>query len=76
MIGLTDRQREVLSLIIRLIGEQGGSPSTAEVAAELGVSRAAADQHIAALVRKGRLARVAGQARNIRVLDASEVNNG
>ena len=73
MIGLTDRQREVLSLVVHLGKALGAPPTSAEIAAHLGISRTAVDQHISALCRKGRLSREPGRSRNIRVLDDSEV---
>lgn len=76
MIGLTDRQREVLGVIVRLISENEAPPTWAEIGAELGVSSQTAGQHCSALARKGRILIRPGVARGIRVLDASEVRDG
>jgi SOS-response transcriptional repressor LexA len=62
--GLTKRQAEVLALI------EGGSPTYREIGAALGLaSTNGVNDHIAALVKKGRVARAPNlQARSFRVL--------
>ncbi len=69
---LTDRQRKVLEFIRKYIREQQRPPSFREICAHFGYSGAnAANNHIAALEKKGYLRRegINGQSRTIKLLD-------
>lgn len=70
---LTDRQAEVLELIRGYIAEEGCPPTRAEIADALGFRSAnAAEDHLRALERKGRIEILAGASRGIRLLDEEE----
>lgn len=60
---LTERQLSVLSVIHRKVMEQQTYPTQREVAGALGFTQATTGQHIEALVKKGYLAKAAGEAR-------------
>jgi repressor LexA len=68
MQGLTRRQSDVLAMIKRYISEKGYPPTRAEVAKEFGWKSAnAADEHIAALAKKGAIIRDKMLSRGIRI---------
>ncbi len=60
MIGLTDKQRKVLSYIQKTVAKTGGAPTYREISDHLGVTVRSAYQHAAALERKGALKRGPG----------------
>ncbi|MEY5099192.1 MAG: hypothetical protein RJA36_1911 [Pseudomonadota bacterium] len=65
---LTQRQREILELIVRQVREQGAPPTRAEIAAHFGFKSAnAAEEHLRALVRKGAIELLGGTSRGIRL---------
>jgi repressor LexA len=68
---LTPRQRQVLSLIQKVMHETGMPPTRAEIAKALSFRSAnAAEEHLRALERKGVLELLAGTSRGIRLKDA------
>lgn len=68
---LTERQRQVLTLIEDAIARRGAPPTRAEIAAALGFRSAnAAEEHLRALERKGMIA-IDGSHRGLRVLRPS-----
>lgn len=70
MHGLTARQKEILSLIQRVISESNMPPTRAEIARELGFrSVNAAEEHLRALERKGVIELLPGISRGIRLRD-------
>lgn len=74
MIGLTERQSEVLALIRRHIEDSGYPPTRADIARELGFRSAnAAEEHLRALVRKGHIEMTAGASRGIRLAGESGI---
>jgi repressor LexA len=65
---LTDRQHQILDLVLSTIERTGAPPTRAEIAAELGFrSPNAAEEHLKALARKGVLDLVGSTARGIRL---------
>ena len=65
---VTERQLQVLSIIHRKVLEHQSYPTQREVAGALGFTQATTGQHIGALVKKGYLAKAAGETRrNIRL---------
>src|SRR2546425_1051826 len=60
MIGLTDKQRKVLSYIQKTFAKTGESPTYREIADYLGVTVRSAHQHVLALERKRVLKRNPG----------------
>ena len=84
--GLTPRQVELLRLIACFCDRQRYSPTMAELAGELGISRSTVFEHLAELQRKGLLSTSPGRARSLKVTsrghgllehigtDASEAN--
>lgn len=76
MKALTPRQTEVFELVKKNIQETGMPPTRAEIAKELGFrSPNAAEEHLKALARKGRIEILAGTSRGIRLLvDTEEIN--
>ena len=65
---LTDRQQQILELILRSIERTGAPPTRAEIASELGFrSPNSAEEHLRALARKGVIDLVSGTSRGIRV---------
>jgi repressor LexA len=65
---LTDRQQQVLDLILSAIERTGAPPTRAEIATELGFRSAnAAEEHLQALARKGVIELVGGTSRGIRL---------
>ncbi len=70
MLGLTPRQKEILSLIQRSVSESNMPPTRAEIARELGFrSVNAAEEHLRALQRKGAIELLPGISRGIRLRD-------
>ncbi len=71
MIGLTDRQQQILDLIRDHIQSTGYPPTRAEIAEQLGFrSVNAAEQHLKALERKGIIEIIKGTSRGIRLCEA------
>ena len=71
MDALTDRQAEVLKLVRELTEVSGYPPTRAEIAEKMGFrSVNAAEQHLRALEKKGKIEISEGASRGIRVLDA------
>jgi repressor LexA len=77
MKALTPRQSEVFELVKKHMTDTGMPPTRAEIAKELGFrSPNAAEEHLKALARKGRIEILAGTSRGIRLLvDDREANN-
>ncbi len=68
---LTPRQRQILSLIQKVMQETGMPPTRAEIAAALKFRSAnAAEEHLRALERKGAIELLPGRSRGIRLKDA------
>ncbi|UCD48522.1 MAG: transcriptional repressor LexA [Phycisphaerales bacterium] len=65
--GLTPRQIEVLRLIACFCDRQRYSPTMAELAGELGLSRSTVFEHLGELQRKGLLSTSPGKARSLKV---------
>ncbi|MBN2130182.1 MAG: transcriptional repressor LexA [Sedimentisphaerales bacterium] len=65
--GLTPRQLRVLQCIADFHGRQCYSPTIAELAAELSLSRSTVFEHIAELQRKGLLTTSPGKARSLKL---------
>ena len=71
MDALTDRQAEILRLVRELTEVSGFPPTRAEIAERMGFrSVNAAEQHLRALEKKGKIEISEGSSRGIRVLDA------
>ena len=69
MIGLTDRQKQILELIQREIEHSGFPPTRAEIATKLGFrSVNAAEEHLQALARKKMIEILPGISRGIRLI--------
>lgn len=67
---LTDRQKQILQVIQRLMEEKGVPPTRVELARAAGFkSPNAAEGHLRALARKGIIALLPGAARGIRITD-------
>jgi repressor LexA len=65
---LTDRQQQILDLILSAIERTGAPPTRAEIAGELGFkSLNSAEEHLRALARKGVITLVSGTSRGIRL---------
>ncbi len=62
---LTERQREVLAFVEEFCARRGYPPTVREVAARFGIQPRAADDHLAALKRKGYLHREPGRSRGL-----------
>jgi len=71
MVQLTPRQRQLLRLIADFRSERCYSPTIAELALELGVSRSTVFEHISELRKKGLLSDSPGKARSLRPTPAS-----
>ncbi|EDQ02387.1 DNA-binding transcriptional repressor of SOS regulon [Shewanella benthica] len=70
---LTPRQAEILELIKRNISDTGMPPTRAEIAKRLGFKSAnAAEEHLKALAKKGRIEIIPGTSRGIRLIQAAE----
>jgi repressor LexA len=70
MDALTDRQAEILRLVRELTEVSGFPPTRAEIAERMGFrSVNAAEQHLRALEKKGKIEISEGASRGIRVLD-------
>ena len=68
---LTERQGEILKLIRELVEVSGYPPTRAEIAERMGFKSVnAAEQHLRALEKKGKIEISEGASRGIRVLDA------
>lgn len=65
--GLTPRQVEVLRLIACFCDRQRYSPTIAELAAEMSISRSTVFEHLGELQRKGLLATSPGRARSLKL---------
>ncbi|MBI4664640.1 MAG: repressor LexA [Verrucomicrobia bacterium] len=73
MTGLTEIQRRVFDFVRDKLAAGDPAPTLREVAAEFGwKSKRAAECHIEALIRKGRLASERGKARSLRLADAAQ----
>src|SRR5688572_24364609 len=71
-MNLTDTQRAILALIAERIEGEGVPPSQTEIATAFGFSSVrAAQYHLEALERAGAIQRIPGQARGIRLTQAS-----
>ena len=71
-MNLTDTQRAILALITERIESEGMPPSQTEIATAFGFSSVrAAQYHLEALERAGAIQRIPGQARGIRLTQAS-----
>ena len=71
-MNLTDTQRAILALITERIESEGMPPSQTEIATAFGYSSVrAAQYHLEALERAGAIQRIPGQARGIRLTQAS-----
>jgi repressor LexA len=71
-MNLTDTQRAILALITERIESEGMPPSQTEIATAFGFSSVrAAQYHLEALERAGAIQRLPGQARGIRLTQAS-----
>lgn len=66
-VELTERQQAVVQYVRDYHSTRGLCPTLADVAAWLGVGLSTAQQHVAAIVRKGALVRDAGIPRSIRI---------
>jgi len=67
---LTERQGEILKLIRELVEVDGYPPTRAEIAQRMGFKSVnAAEQHLRALEKKGKIEISEGASRGIRVLD-------
>src|SRR5438034_2405489 len=74
MDGLTHMQRRVFDFVRDKLLAGRPAPTPREVAAEFGwSSKRAAECHIEALIRKGRLASEPRKARSLRLADAAQV---
>ncbi|MEW6386641.1 MAG: transcriptional repressor LexA [Thermodesulfobacteriota bacterium] len=62
---MTEKQRAVLTFVEEFCREQGFPPTVREVAAYFGIQPRAADDHLAALKRKGYLRREPGRSRGL-----------
>jgi repressor LexA len=72
---LSDTQQAILALIAQKVGEEGVPPSQAEIAAAFGFKGVrAAQYHLEALERAGRIRRLPGQARGIRLCHPDELD--
>jgi len=70
MDALTDRQAEILRLVRELTEVSGYPPTRAEIAEKMGFrSVNAAEQHLRALEKKGKIEISEGASRGLRVLD-------
>ncbi len=68
MRGLTKRQEEIFSFILRSLREEGCIPSVREICQAFGfASTNAVNDHLEALVKKGYINRRPGMARNIEI---------
>jgi len=63
--GLTPRQLQLLKAIRTFVANRCYSPTIAELASELGISRSTAFEHIAELRKKGLLSAYPGKARSL-----------
>jgi len=71
-MNLTDTQRAILALIAERIESEGMPPSQTEIATAFGFSSVrAAQYHLEALERAGAIQHIPGQARGIRLAQAS-----
>ena len=67
---LTSRQAQVLRLIQKTVKDSGFPPTRAEIAKALGFRSAnAAEEHLRALAKKGRITLLPGTSRGIRIED-------
>lgn len=62
---LTGRQKDIVDYITRVNAETGGAPTIRDIARSFAVAIGTAQDHIAALVRKGYLTRTPGAARGL-----------
>jgi repressor LexA len=71
MDALTDPERRVLEFIFETLTQDRPAPTSREIAAKLGwKGKRAAEYHIEALMRKGRLTSEPGKARSLRPVDS------
>jgi repressor LexA len=74
MAELTERQKQILQVIQRLMEEKGVPPTRVELARAAGFkSPNAAEGHLRALARKGIIALLPGAARGIRITDPPQL---
>ena len=74
---LTPRQSEILSYIRQTIARNGYPPTRADIVNAFGFrSPTAAEDHLRALAKKGRIELLAGTSRGIRVLDEPDISYG
>lgn len=73
---LTTRQHEVLDFICEFRIERSMAPTLQEIADAFGFSTKAADDHVAALERKGYIATEPAKPRSIRVLRMASIFYG
>ena len=69
---LTPRQVQLLRIIARVQASRCYSPTIGELAAELGISRSTAFEHIGELRRKGLLSARAGRARSLKLTSRAQ----
>ena len=69
---VTDKQREVLAAVQQFWAARGLAPSLADLATELGVTRATVHEHLQALKRKGQLDHIEGVGRSWRSMVSPE----
>jgi len=71
---LTQRQRTILDFLTQHMKEKGFAPSMREIGQEIGLNNVSAVRgHLAALEKKGYIARDADKARSIRVLQPPSI---
>ena len=70
---MTDRQRQILDLIVRTVDERGYPPSVREIGSALGLSSpSTVHSHLSALVKGGHLRRDPTKPRAIEVIDTGQ----
>lgn len=71
---LTQRQRTILDFLTQHLKERGFAPSMREIGQEIGLNNVSAVRgHLAALEKKGYIARDADKARSIRILRSPSI---
>ncbi len=71
---MTGRQQTILAAIQRLWQTAGYPPTVRELAVAVNLSRTRVRQHLAALERRGAIAREPATARSIRILPRPEAS--
>ncbi|MCB2224016.1 MAG: transcriptional repressor LexA [Actinobacteria bacterium] len=70
---ISDRQQEILDLILRTVGERGYPPTVREICDEVGLSSpSTVHSHLSALVKAGYLRRDPSKPRAIEVIDPGD----